>query len=41
VNTRYIFNGDVYKLMTQVKRGREWFSVLMEVVEEVELNDNI
>ena len=41
VNTRYIFNGDVYKLMTQVKRGREWFSVLMEVIEEVELNDNI
>lgn len=41
VNTRYLYNGDVYKLMRQVQRGREWFSVLMEVVEEVKLNDNI
>ena len=41
VNTRYIYNGDVYKLMRQVQRGREWFSVLMEVVEEVNLDDNV
>lgn len=41
VNTRYLYNGDVYKLMRQVQRGREWFSVLMEVVEEVNLDDNV
>ena len=34
VHTRYVFNGDKYKLMSQVKRGREWFSVMMEVIEE-------
>lgn len=34
VHTRYVFNGDKYKLMRQVQRGREWFSVLMEVIEE-------
>jgi hypothetical protein len=34
IRTRYIFNGDMYKLMRQVQRGREWFSVLMEVAEE-------
>lgn len=34
IHTRYVFNGDKYKLMSQVKRGREWFSVMMEVIEE-------
>lgn len=34
VHTRYVFNGDKYKLMNQVKRGREWFSTMMEVIEE-------
>lgn len=33
VYTRYVFNGDKYKLMRQVKRGREWFSIMMEVIE--------
>ena len=42
VHTRYKFNDDVYKIMSQVKRGREWFSVMMEVIEEEpeEVNDN-
>lgn len=42
VYTRYIFNGDKYRLLSQVQRGREWFSVMMEVIEEeVEPNDQI
>ena len=34
IHTRYVFNGDIYRLMSQVKRGREWFSVMMETIEE-------
>lgn len=34
VYTRYVFNGDKYRLLSQVQRGREWFSVMMEVIEE-------
>lgn len=34
VHTRYVFNNDKYRLLSQVKRGREWFSVMMEVIEE-------
>ena len=34
VHTRYMFEGSAYKLLSQVKRGREWFSVMMEVIEE-------
>ena len=34
VYTRYVFEGKKFKLMSQVKRGREWFSVMMEVIEE-------
>lgn len=34
IHTRYEFEGSIYKLMGQVKRGREWFSVLMETIEE-------
>ena len=34
IHTRYIFEGDKYKLMNQVKRGNEWFSVMMETIEE-------
>lgn len=34
VYTRYKFGDVYYKLMSQVKRGNEWFSVLMEVIEE-------
>lgn len=42
VYTRYVFNGDKYRLLSQVQRGREWFSVMMEVIEEeVEPNDQI
>ena len=42
VYTRYVFNGDKYRLLNQVQRGREWFSVMMEVIEEeVEPNDQI
>lgn len=45
IHTRYIFQGDKFRLMSQVKRGREWFSVMMEVIEEepeeVAPNDDI
>ena len=42
VYTRYVFNGDKYRLLNQVQRGREWFSVMMEVIEEeVEPDDQI
>ena len=34
VYTRYVFEGSKFRLMSQVKRGREWFSVMMEVIEE-------
>lgn len=34
VHTRYVFQGDTYRLLNQVHRGREWFSVMMEVIEE-------
>ena len=33
VNTRYIYSGKPYKLMRQVKRGNEYFSVLQEINE--------
>ena len=33
VNTRYIYSGKPYKLMRQVKRGNEYFSVLQETNE--------
>ena len=34
IHTRYVYDNNTYKLMRQVKRGREWFSVMMEVIEE-------
>ena len=34
IHTRYVYDNNTYKLMSQVKRGREWFSVMMEVIEE-------
>ena len=33
VNTRYMYSGKPYKLMRQVKRGNEYFSVLLETNE--------
>lgn len=33
VYARYLFSGKLFKLMRQVKRGNEYFSVLMEVNE--------
>jgi hypothetical protein len=40
VLTRYRFNGDYFRLLNQVKRGNEWFSVLMETVEEEVAEDD-
>lgn len=33
VNARYVFSGKHFKLMRQVKRGNEYFSVLIEINE--------
>lgn len=41
VHTRYAFGDTYFKIMSQVKRGNEWFSVLMEVIEEETQNDEI
>lgn len=38
--TRYVYEGTIYRLMRQVKRGNEWFSVLMETVEDEEVPDD-
>lgn len=34
IYTRYVFQDKVFRIMRQVKRGNEWFSVLMEVVDQ-------
>lgn len=33
VHTRYVYSGKVYKLMRQMKRGNEYFSIMREVNE--------
>jgi hypothetical protein len=35
VNTRYLYNGKMFRLLRQVKSGAEWFSVFEEVNEGV------
>lgn len=35
VNTRYLYNGKMFRLIRQVKSGAEWFSVFEEVNEGV------
>jgi hypothetical protein len=33
VNARYEFSGKMYKVMRQVKRGSEYFSILTEMAD--------